>query len=265
MELFDDNTYDDYSNFEWINKAAQEESQRHALIGKALVKDQNNPEAQPKWHAVILINYDNTKETFQAKYLDQDGEESIQPPIEVTRINVCLDAEDPRKFARRVANAHQQRIYADSLIRYNYYIDNMPNQDLNELDTEQRKRLDMLAKTKKLEQMDTTQLLMEVNNDYERTMNKIIFDKYLAENDADINKEELFPVVLVLPPDLDQEKPVPFFGMVELERSKGAKELTFINLEFWLLKSFKYNSLPEVETATEMNRYLSSSETDPLT
>lgn len=178
---------------------------------------------------MILISYDNTKETFQAKNLDEDGEESLEPPIEITRINVCLDAEDPRKFSRRVANAHQQRIYADSLIRYNYYIDNMPNQDLNELDTEQRKRLDMLAKTKKLEQMDTTQLLMEVNNDYERTMNKIIFDKYLHENDNEINDQELFPVLLVLPPELDQEKPVPFFGMVELERSKGAKELTFIN------------------------------------
>ena len=38
------------------------------------------------------------------------------------------------------------------MIRYNYYIDNMPMQDLNELDSEQKKRLENLCKTKKLEQ-----------------------------------------------------------------------------------------------------------------
>jgi dynein heavy chain len=39
----------------------------------------------------------------------------------------------------------------------------MPIQDLNELDTEQKKRLENLAKTKKLENVETTSLLMEVN------------------------------------------------------------------------------------------------------
>lgn len=43
-------------------------------------------------------------------------------------------------------------MYYDSMIRYNYYIDNMPMQDLNELDSEQKKRLENLCKTKKLEQ-----------------------------------------------------------------------------------------------------------------
>ena len=49
---------------------------------------------------------------------------------------ICFDAEDPRKFVRRLDVAIKNRIYADSLIRYNYYIDNMPTQDLSELDTE---------------------------------------------------------------------------------------------------------------------------------
>ena len=44
-----------------------------------------------------------------------------------------------------------------------------------------------------------------------------------------MNSEEMFLVKLVLPPDLDKEKPVPVFGMVELERMTGTKELTFIN------------------------------------
>ena len=54
---------------------------------------------------------------------------------------MLFNAEDPRIFAQRVAQAHQERIYADSQIRYNFFIDNMPNQELPELDSEQVSRI----------------------------------------------------------------------------------------------------------------------------
>jgi|LauGreDrversion4_2_1035121.scaffolds.fasta_scaffold5492308_1 dynein heavy chain len=41
-------------------------------------------------------------------------------------------------------------------------------------------------------------LLSEVNADYERTMNKIIFDKYLEETEAE--EDDLYPFSLTLPP-----------------------------------------------------------------
>ncbi len=63
----------------------------------------------------------------------------------MNRLYICLDSEDPRKYALRVAKAFQQRIYADSIIRYNYYIDNMPREDLSDLDSEQKKRIENLA------------------------------------------------------------------------------------------------------------------------
>ena len=47
---------------------------------------------------------------------------------------ICFEAEDPRKFVRRLATAIRNREQADAKIRYNYYIDCMPIQDLNELD-----------------------------------------------------------------------------------------------------------------------------------
>jgi hypothetical protein len=34
--------------------------------------------------------------------------------VELTRINLLFTSEDPRIFAQRVAQAHQERIYADS-------------------------------------------------------------------------------------------------------------------------------------------------------
>jgi dynein heavy chain len=42
----------------------------------------------------------------------------------------------------------------------------MPFQDLSDLDQEQKKRLENLAKTKRLEGMDTNNLITEVNHDY---------------------------------------------------------------------------------------------------
>jgi dynein heavy chain len=53
------------------------------------------------------------------------------------------------------------------------------NADLPELDQEQKRRLESMAKTKKIKDMECTTLLMEVGYDYSRTMNKIIFNKYL--------------------------------------------------------------------------------------
>ena len=96
----------------------------------------------------------------------------------------------------------------------------MPLHDLSELDTEQKKRIEQLAKTKKLENMETTQLTLEVNADFGRTMNKIIFDRYLKE---EVEEQEGFNWKLQLPPP-PIPKPVPFLGMMELERSKGVKE-----------------------------------------
>lgn len=102
----------------------------------------------------------------------------------------------------------------------------MPTQDLSELDTEQKRRLEHLAKNKKLESVETTQLLMEVNQDYLRTMNKIIFDNYLENTLKE--EDESYPHHLNLPP-VEAEKLVPYYGMEQLERHKGAKEIWMYN------------------------------------
>lgn len=65
------------------------------------------------------------------------------------------------------------------------------NADLPELDQEQKKRLENLAKNKKLKDMESTSLIMEVGYDYSRTMNKIIFDDYLDKNKGTDNYPEL--------------------------------------------------------------------------
>ena len=102
------------------------------------------------------------------------------------RIHILFDEEDPIKFSKRVAHAHIQRTYADSLLKYNHYIENMPTQDGDEVNSEQTKRLEKLTLTKHLEGLDTTYLILEINRDFSKSMNKIIFDKYLEEANADL-------------------------------------------------------------------------------
>ena len=64
-------------------------------------------------------------------------------------------------------------------------------------------------------------LIQEVNNDYTRTMNKIIFDKYLEDNDT----SELFPEPLKLP-QIEQESETSHYGMQQINSLKKEAYMT---------------------------------------
>jgi len=87
---------------------------------------------------------------------------------------------------------------ADSLLKYNFYIENMPTHQIPEIDNEEVNRiLSMTQNTKQLRgksSSDTTTLLSEVNFEFAKTMNKIIFDKHL-----EVNGPNLISGPLVLP------------------------------------------------------------------
>jgi len=124
-----------------------------------------------------VLSHDANDAKFVVKYKDTGV------AVKVYRIHLCFQAENPFLFAQRVAAAHQLRREFESQIRYALYVDNMPTDELSPLDTEQVNRILVLAlNTKKLKQnaLDTTSLLSEVNIDYARTMNKIIFDLNLT-------------------------------------------------------------------------------------
>ncbi|GLC56009.1 hypothetical protein PLESTB_001054700 [Pleodorina starrii] len=99
------------------------------------------------------------------------------------RVKVCFSAEDPALFARRHADAHRSRSRAESLLRYNLYVDSMPTDDIPPLTNEQVNRmLSFALNSKRLKDklMDTSALIAEVNIEYARTMNKVVFDTALA-------------------------------------------------------------------------------------
>jgi dynein heavy chain len=59
----------------------------------------------------------------------------------------------------------------------------MPREEVGELDNEVRRRIERKVRSvKSFRQIDLTLHLIEVNEDYARTMNKIIFERVLEEN-----------------------------------------------------------------------------------
>lgn len=108
LELFDDTTYDDYSNEEWIKKKSDEDGRQRLITGKGLYKD---AAGMYIWKPIIVESYNKTTDKYQCQMRD------TQQKIDLHRIYVCLDAENPKKYVQRVVNAFQERVYADSIIR----------------------------------------------------------------------------------------------------------------------------------------------------
>lgn len=220
LEYFDNNTFDDFTDEDWIARKVDEEGVKRKLAGKGLRKVDGQYEYEP----LEVLSYNPNSNLYEIKWASDGTVEMLH------RIYFCFDAEDPRKYADRIANAFQSRMHADSIIRYQFYIDNMPihNADLPELDQEQKKRLENMAKNKKLKDMEATGLIMEVGYDYNRTMNKIIFNNYLNS----VGKEEVDGLPELTLPPMKVERETPYYGMIELEHAKGnSKEITIVGKE----------------------------------
>ena len=206
LELFDDTEFDCRTPDEWISLGYRDEGKFEPIGGTGLWKD---AEGVGHWRKCLVYKYDPKREVYEGVWDDGTTEKA-----ELTRINLLFSAEDPRIFAQRVAKAHKDRIYADSQIRYNFFIDNMPKTDLPELDTEQTGRIKEKAKAAKClkdAQVDINSITQEVNKDYQRTMNKIIFDKAMEEKET----RELIDIDLTMPPT-EENTEVAYYGMVPI-------------------------------------------------
>lgn len=62
---------------------------------------------------------------------------------------MCFDIEDPRKYVKRLQYAIQQRIYADSMIRYSFILDCMPIEYLSDMEITSKKKICELVNNKK--------------------------------------------------------------------------------------------------------------------
>ena len=124
------------------------------------------------WRKLKIQRYLLTSERYEGYW------ENTKEKCRLHRIFILFDDEDPRLFAKRFKDAFETRVKADSLLKYNFYIENMPTHQIPEIDNNEVNRiLGMTQNTKQLRgksSSDTTTLLSEVNFEFAKTMKKII-------------------------------------------------------------------------------------------
>jgi len=79
-----------------MRRIVDDEGQRRTVTGKGLYRDENQLSG---WRPLVVEHYDAASKLFTCRYRFNRQETQLE------RINICLDAEDPKKFAKRIAFA----------------------------------------------------------------------------------------------------------------------------------------------------------------
>ena len=203
IEPFDNDDFDVRNPEEWIAMAKGD------LIPALALHRSQVETGVFDWKLVLISSYDASKRLFLGIWDDE-----MQNSVEISKINLVFSSEDPFTFCKRVSYAHQRRKYAESLIRYYFYIDNMPTEEIPTLNPEQKEKI--VKKSTNVRYMnkninpENSPIIYEICLDFAKTMNKIVFDKHLttAGKELILNK-------LTLPPT-PQKKLAPSFGMIQI-------------------------------------------------
>lgn len=170
------------------------------------------------WRRVRIQKYLVTSERYQGYW------ENTKEKVRLPRIHILFDDEDPREFAKRFEVAYKTRTMADSLLKYNFYVENMPTHQIPEINNDQVNRvLSMVQNTKQLRgksSSDTTTLLSEVNFEFAKTMNKIVFDKHIKNNGPNLISG---PLVL---PEEKTAREAPYMGMIDIPAHNFPEEFS---------------------------------------
>ncbi|XP_050760847.1 dynein axonemal heavy chain 1 [Gymnogyps californianus] len=240
LKIFDNDEYDCRTPEEWISLGLEPGSHdRKPVPGKALlptddVLGHEDPKSQKliyKWIDVGVLDYDKETELYLVHKTDKNGlvqDEEGRPILNggitpegrapllscqywVPRVCLLFLAEDPQVFAQRVVSANSLRKKTQALLLYHLYVDCMPTDGLNSISEKSLGKMKLLAMhTPKLKKEKRVLdhmccLEKEVRLDYERTMNRISFDRVVT------SKPQTFSYVTL--PD-KEEKKVPEKGLI---------------------------------------------------
>jgi dynein heavy chain len=95
------------------------------------------------WRKLKIQRYLAQSERYEGYW------ENTREKVRLHRIYILFDDEDPREFGKRFTVAYNTRAVADSLLKYNFYIENMPTHQIPEIDNDEVNRiLSMTQNTK---------------------------------------------------------------------------------------------------------------------
>lgn len=87
------------------------------------------------WRRLRVTKYFSGSEKYNGYW------ENTKEAVKLPRIFILFDDEDPREFAKRFLAAYNSRTMADSLLKYNFYIENMPTHSIQELENDKVNRI----------------------------------------------------------------------------------------------------------------------------
>ncbi|XP_065685160.1 dynein axonemal heavy chain 1 isoform X1 [Hydra vulgaris] len=184
LEIFDNTDYDCRTPSDWL-ALGLEGNIRKPVPGKAFLPkgmtSSNSSEYQ--WVNVGMVDYNF--ETQLYSIIEKPEEKELKDIYLVPRIRLMFFAEDPHIFVQRIKNAYEERKRVENLIRYQLYIDCMPTEGVAAIELYSLRKIVEWAKrggtvSEKLA-MCLEKLCKEVRLDYQRSMNKIIFDNNLKK------------------------------------------------------------------------------------
>ncbi|XP_041945152.1 dynein heavy chain 1, axonemal isoform X2 [Alosa sapidissima] len=217
LEIFDNEEFDCRTPQDWLALGTEPGStERKPVPAKALLpnydkipNDLRSPSVTYSWHSVGVLDYYMEKKLYLVHKVDRNGRmrdskgkpilksreraKDGSPPVLlgqywVPRIQVQFSAEDPRVFAQRVLFAQRWRENTEGLLFYHLAVDSMPvwegmpclGQDsLNRI---KKHALSTPGLQLKLLQKCVVQMESEINLAYDRTMNRMVFDKVVKED-----------------------------------------------------------------------------------
>lgn len=195
LEAFEDTTLCTRTPKEWhmlMNDRLT--GQSTPLAARALKLEEDGT---GRWQDAVVLSWDQEAHRYKVRW--QTGTEDL-----VLSLHVFIIGDDPVLFAARLSKALQSRRYAKSLLKYNFFIDSMPEDRTRKIGRESIAKIATKAKSglwdannqfadkldRKLEQ-----LVEDAQKEYGRVQNKMSFDKVHAQGGL-----SSLPVDLTLPP-----------------------------------------------------------------
>lgn len=206
LEAFEDTTMWTRTPGEWQLLMRDSTGQATPLACTAL---RTMEDGSGRWQTASVLGWDAASQRYNVKWAN--GQED-----KVLSLHVFFEGDDPILFADRLKQALQNRRYANSLLKYHFFVDSMPEDRSRKIGRESVARISKLAKgmlwdansefADKLNGKLET-LLQDAQKEYVRVQNLITFEKVRSQGNLTV-----LPADLVLPPP-PEVLPVPLLAV----------------------------------------------------
>ncbi|CCW67051.1 unnamed protein product [Phytomonas sp. Hart1] len=213
LEAFDDTMFEEFTLSEWATRIKE----NYGMPCRALYMQTENG----IWLTAQAVGCDVAAGRFKVEIDAKKPTKGFPSSLSLLlpRICVCFDAENPITFATRFASAYHRRQHAEDVLRAELYIESVPPDECQTLDSRVQSRIKKLAiSTLALVQgesiLDAQAVAEEIRVDYSRCMNTDLLRNFSKTNTfshlAFLHnleaKKQVTPMYGVAPPSGDETR-----------------------------------------------------------